>query len=119
MSNLCNASACAKLALNKVVCDTVASAALDYYAQIVDFLRNTLCIDINKFFQVIAFLTIICWIQNWLLEIVKFICKIPKVLKNIFCGKFNLCLFNCESNSSSSSSSNKSSKSKSDSTDDY
>lgn len=96
MSNLCNAATCAKLALDKVVCEAVSAAALNLYAQIVDFLRNTLCFDLTVFFKVVALLAIICWIQNWLLDIIKFICNIPRVIKNLFCGKFNLCVFNCE-----------------------
>jgi hypothetical protein len=96
MSNLCNAAACAKIALDKVVCDAVASAALDFYAKAVEFLRSHLCIDLNVFFQLIAVLAVICWIQNWLLEIIKFVCKIPKVIKELFCGNFNFCLLDCD-----------------------
>ena len=103
MSNLCNVATCAKVVLDKVVCDAVASASLNFYAQIVDFLRNTLCIDITIFFQVIAILAVICWIQTWLLEIIQFLCKIPTVIKNLFCGKFNLCLLDCDASSESSS----------------
>lgn len=104
MPNLCNAAACAKLALDKVVCEAVSSAALDFYAQIIEFLRNTLCIDIAVFFQLIALLAVVCFIQNWLLEIIGFICRIPKILKNLFCGKFNLCLLDCDRSESSSES---------------
>ena len=96
MPNLCNAATCAKLALDKVVCEAVAAAALNFYAQIVDFLRNTLCFDFSIFFQIVAFLAVICWVQNWLSEIINFICKIPTVIKNLFCGKFNLCLLDCD-----------------------
>ena len=96
MPNLCNAATCAKLALDKVVCEAVAAAALNFYAQIVDFLRNTLCFDFAIFFKVIAFLAVVCWVQNWLLEIIKFICNIPRVIKNLFCGKFNLCVLDCD-----------------------
>ena len=101
MPNLCNAATCAKLALDKVVCEAVAAAALNFYAQIVDFLRNTLCFDFAIFFKVIAFLAVVCWVQNWLLEIIKFICNIPRVIKNLFCGKFNLCLLDCDNSRSS------------------
>lgn len=103
MPNLCNAATCAKFALNKAVCDAVASAALNFYSQIVEFIRNTLCFDISILFQVIAVLAVICWVQEWLLEIIKFICKIPKIIKNLFCGKFNLCLLDCDSEHSTSS----------------
>lgn len=116
MSNLCNAANCAKIALDKVVCDAVASASLNFYAQIVEFLRNNFCFDLTMFFQVIAFLAVICWIQNWLIEIIKFICRIPRIIKHFFCGNFNLCFLNCDkkSSSSSSSSSEKSSEDSSD-----
>lgn len=113
MSNLCNAATCAKLALDKVVCDAVASAVLNFYAQIVDFLRNTVNIDFSLFFKVIALLAVICWIQKWLLEIIKFICKIPKILKKFFCGKFNLCLLDCNSDSDSDTKTKSKSKSSS------
>lgn len=99
MSNLCNVASCAKLALDKVVCDAVSSAILNFYSQIIEFLRNTLCFDITIFFQVIAVLALICWIQSWLLEIIKFICRIPKIIKKLFCGNFNLCVLDCESSS--------------------
>ena len=113
MPNLCNAAACAKLALDKVVCDAVASAALDFYTQVVEFLRNTLCIDLTKFFQLIAILAVICWVQSWLIEIIHFIYRIPKVLKNLFTGKFNLCLLDCDGSEDHSD------KSKTDETEDY
>lgn len=118
MSNLCNAAACAKVALDKVVCEAVTASALDFYVKIVEFLRNTICFDLTLFFQLIALLVIICWIQNWFIEIMHFICKIPKVLKNLFCGKFNLCLLNCEGSESSCKSKSKS-KSKSDESENY
>jgi hypothetical protein len=106
MPNLCNAAACAKLALDKVVCDAVSNAALNFYTQVVEFLRNTLCIDLTVFFQLIAMLAVICWIQNWLIEIIHFICRIPKVLKNLFCGNFNLCLLDCDGSENNSTKSN-------------
>jgi hypothetical protein len=104
MPNLCNAATCAKLALDKVICDAVATAALNFYTQIVSFLRDTICLDLTMFFQVIALLAVICWIQNWLIEVVKFICHIPRVIKNLFCGKFNLCLLDCDGKSRKSES---------------
>lgn len=117
MTNLCNAATCAKIALDKVVCDAIASAALNFYSQIVEFLRVTMCVDVTMFFQLIALLAVLCWVQNWLMEMIHFICRIPKVIKNIFHGKFSLCLLNCgrsdskctsdsRSNSCSNSSSN-------------
>lgn len=102
MPNLCNAAACAKLALDKIVCEAVSSSALDFYTQVVEFLRNTLCIDLTMFFQLIAMLAVICWVQNWLIEIIHFVCRIPRVLKNLFCGKFNLCLLDCDNSKSDS-----------------
>ena len=110
MSSLSNTTKCAKLTLDKIVCEAISSSVLSYYCQFVNYLRNTLNFDITIFFQVIAILSIICWVQNWLLEIIKFICKIPKIIKNILCGKFNLCILDCE-NSSHSAKSSKSSKS--------
>jgi hypothetical protein len=92
MTKLANLSKCAKLALDKVVCQGVAAAALDLYAALVDYLRMALCFDVSVLFQIIAVLAIICWIQNWLIEIYYFIVKLPKILKNIFCGKFDLCI---------------------------
>ncbi len=96
MSKLCNAAACAKDALDKVVCDAVAASALQFYARAVEFLRNTLCVDITKFFQLIALLAVVCWIQQWLQEIIAFICNIPTVIRNLFSGNFSLCLLPCD-----------------------
>ena len=103
MSNLCNAAACAKNALDKVVCEAVSSATLNIYAQIVDFFRNTLSIDFTLLFQLIALLSVICWIQTWLVEIINLICKIPKFIKHLLCGKINFCLLNCNETKSESS----------------
>lgn len=111
MPNLCNAAACAKLALDKVVCEAVSSAALNFYSQVVEFLRNNLCVDLTVFFQLIALLAVICWVQNWLIEIIRFICNIPKVLKRLFCGNFNLCLLDCDGSENNSG--------KTDNTNDY
>jgi len=121
MSKLCDADACVKLTLNKMVCETVSSCALDIYAYIVEFLRNTFCIDLNLFFKVIALLSVICWVQLWIVEMIKFVCKIPKIIKKMLCGKFNFCLLGCdckpvhktESESCSKSESKSKSKSKS------
>ena len=92
MTKLANLSSCAKSALDKVVCQGVAAAALDLYAALVDYLRMALCFDVSVVFQIIAVLAITCWIQNWLIEIYYFIVKLPRILKNIFCGKFDLCI---------------------------
>jgi len=112
MTKLCDAAACAKIALDKVVCESVSVAALEFYAKVVEFIRLHTCIDIGLIFQVIAILAVICWIQQWLLEIINFVLGIPKLIKKLFCGKlFPLCVFDCcdkpvhESEDSSSSSS--------------
>lgn len=113
MSNLCNVSVCAKNALDKMVCDVVSSCALDFYACIIEFMRNTCYVDLNLFFKVIALLSVMCWIQVWLMEMIKFVCKIPKFIKKIFCGKFNFCFLNCDSKSKSESKSKSKSECKS------
>lgn len=121
MSNLCNAASCAKVALDKIVCDAIASSALDYYAQVVELLRSTVGIDITAFFQLVAFLAVLCWVQKWLVEIFNLVCRLPKVIKNIFCGKFNICLLECDDEKSTEESkkSHHSKKSESTESDDY
>lgn len=123
MTNLCIAATCAKVALDKIVCDAIATSALDYYAQVVELLRSTVGIDINTFFQLVAFLAVLCWVQKWFVEIIALVCRLPKVIKNIFCGKFNLCLLECDGEESEKSEksekSHHSKKSESTESDDY
>ena len=115
MSPICVAADCAKVVLDKLVCEAVAASTLSFFAKIVDYLKNTLCFDINVLFEAIAILAVLCWIQSWVTEIIRFLLKIPKIIKNLFCGKFSLCLFDeCDGNapkpdkSSSSASSSES-----------
>lgn len=95
MSNLCAAADCAKNALNKVVCEAVAVAALDFYAQVVEFIKQQTGVDPLIVFQAIAALAVLCWIQEWILELINLIAKVPRFIKNLFCGKLDLCLLNC------------------------
>jgi len=116
-SHVSSAAEHAKKALAELVNNVVSSAALSHYAHIVELIRCHLWIDINVLFSYIALLVVICWVGQWLHEIINFIfVKLPKFIKNLFCGKINLCLLNssksrskssdssCSSDSSSSSS---------------
>ena len=104
MSKICRAVSCVREVLDKSVCDAVAGAALDFYAQVIEFIKTNVGFDITVLFKVLAVLALVCWIQEWLLELVKFALGIPRFIKNLFCGKFSLCLFdNCNASSESSS----------------
>ena len=92
MTKLANLSNCAKFALDKVVCNGVATAALDLYAALVEYLRSAFCFDVTVLLQIVAILSLICWLQCWLNEIFNFIVKLPKIIKNIFRGKLDLCI---------------------------
>jgi hypothetical protein len=103
---ICKLASCATKALDDSVCAVVSVAALEQYAIIVDLVKQYTCIDINEFFTYIALLAVLCWVSQWLNEIIHFLCKtIPKFLKNLMCGKFTLCLLDCGSSHSSSRSS--------------
>ena len=98
MPKICDAAACAKFALDKAVCDAVGIAAVNFYTVVKDYIRETTCIDLSIIVKAIAVLSLVCWIQNWLVELVKAIIAIPKFVKNLFCGRFSLCVFDgCES----------------------
>mgnify|MGYP000196212810 CR=1 FL=1 len=119
MSKLCDAANCARVALDKVVCDAVAVSALDFYAQVVQFIKDNTGLDVAVIFQAIAALAVLCWVQEWLLEIIRFLCRVPRFIKNLFCGKINLCILNCNKSKSCSKSSSSSSSSSSTSSFDY
>lgn len=88
---------CANDALNKVVCAAVSAAALEQYGKIVHFIKSTLCFDINELFGLIALLAVLCWVSQWISEIIHFVTKtIPKFIKNLCNGKFSLCLLDCD-----------------------
>ncbi len=101
---ICKLASCATKVLDDSVCAVVSVAALEQYAIIVDLVKQYTCIDINEFFTYIALLAVLCWVSQWLNEIIHFLCKtIPRFLKNLTCGKFSLCLLDCDSHSSSRS----------------
>lgn len=103
---ICQLASCATSALDKSVCAVVSVAALEQYANIVNLIKQYTSIDVNEFFGYIALLAVLCWVSQWLEEIINFMCKtIPKFVKNLLCGKFSLCLLNCDKSSESSKSS--------------
>jgi hypothetical protein len=113
-NKICQLASCATNALDKSVCAIVSVAALEQYNCVVEYIKNITCIDINEFFGYIALLALLCWVSQWLAEIFNFMCKtIPKFMKNLFCGKFSLCLLDCDKKCDKSSKSSKSCKSSS------
>lgn len=103
--NICNLAACATRALDKSVCAIVSVAALEQYNTVVELIKQYTCIDINEFFAYIALLAVLCWVSKWIEEIFEFVCKtIPRFIKNLTCGKFSLCLLDCDRSKSSSKS---------------
>jgi len=96
-SLFCKAGACATKALNRTVCAAVSVAALEQYAKIAEMIKSCLCIDINKLFTFIACLAVLCWIGQWVAEIINFVTKtIPRFVSNLCQGKFSLCLLDCK-----------------------
>ena len=99
--NVCDTATYAKTALNKAVLDVVATSAIEFYADVVKFIRKYTGFDITLFLKIIAIMTVLCWFQSWLLEFINFICRIPKFIKNLFSGKVSLCFLNCKSKTKS------------------
>jgi hypothetical protein len=98
---ICALASCATHAIDKAVCAVVSASALEQYAQLVEFIKNATCFDINRFFALIALLALLCWLSDWLYEIIHFVCHtIPRFFKNLLCGKVSLCLLNCENSHS-------------------
>jgi len=111
MSQICSVAAAGKKALDDIAAAAVSAAAVSQYAQVVELIRNATGIDINEFFNYIAYLVVLCWVGNWLNEIFNFILHVlPKFCRNLLKGKLNFCLLDCEhSESKSCKSSNSSS----------
>ena len=94
---ICNLAAVATKTLDKSVAAIVSVAALEQYTRITELLKQYTCIDINEFFGIIALLAVLCWVGNWLEEIIHFICvTIPKFFQNLYKGKLSLCLLDCD-----------------------
>ena len=100
-SQICSLADCATKALNKNFCAVVSAAALDHYAKIAETIKKCLCIDINELFSVIALLAVLCWISQFITEIIHFVTRtIPNFISNLCHGKFSLCLLDCSSDKS-------------------
>jgi isopentenyldiphosphate isomerase len=96
-SKICNLATCATEALDTSVCEVVAAAALEQYAKINELIKQYTHIDVNEFFGYVALLAVLCWFSQWLKEIVHFVTHtIPKFIHNLTCGKFSLCLLDCD-----------------------
>jgi len=109
-NKICQLANCATNALDKSVCSIVSVAALEQYNCVVEYIKKFTCIDINEFFGYIALLVLLCWVSQWLAEIINFICRtIPKFFKNLLNCKFSLCLLDCDKKCHKSSSSSSSS----------
>ena len=94
---ICKLASCATHALDRSVCAVVSVAALEQYNNLVELVKKFTCIDINEFFGYIALLAVLCWISQWLEEIIHFVFKtIPKFIKNLCHGKLSLCLLDCD-----------------------
>lgn len=101
---ICQLASCATRALDKSVCAVVSVAALEQYNNIVDLVKNLTCIDINQFFGYVALLAVLCWVSQWLEEIIHFIFHtVPKFIKNLCHGKLSLCLLDCHKSHKKSS----------------
>ena len=99
-SKICSLAQCATNALDESVCNAVAAAALEQYAKINELIKSYTHIDVNEFFGYVALLAVLCWFSQWLNEIVKFVTKtIPKFIHNLSCGKFSICLLDCDDHS--------------------
>ena len=109
---ICQLASCATQALDKSVCAIVSVAALEQYNCTVELVKKYTCIDINEFFGYIALLAVLCWVSQWLEEIIHFMFHtVPKFLRNLCHGKFSLCLLDCDRSHKKSSSCDTSDKS--------
>ncbi len=100
---ICKVAGCATRALNKSVCAVVSAAALEQYAKISEMIKQYTCFDINHFFGLIALLAVLCWISQWIAEIIDFVTvTIPNFISNLCNGKFSLCLLDCDRSSTGS-----------------
>ena len=100
---LCDAFACAKKSLCNTVCSIISASALSQYVMIVKYIKNSTNIDLDVIFELIALLSVICFLGIWLHEIIKFIACIPKFFKRLLHGKFPFCLTNCDDKNASKS----------------
>ena len=82
-SKLCQLANVATATLDKYVAEIVSHAALAQYEKIVDLIKEYTCIDLNEFFVCISLLAVLCWVSQWLNDIIIFVCV----------GYFNLYLF--------------------------
>ena len=113
-SPVCEVAAFGKNALNESVNVIVAAAALENLKISNDIIKSYFCYDLTDFFKALAWLVVLCFVQEWFLVVIKFITKtIPRFFKNLLCGRLNLCLLDlfCEEPKPKSSKSSKSSKS--------
>lgn len=93
---ICQLASYATQALDKSVCAIVSVAALEQYNCAVELVKKYTSIDINEFFGYIALLAVLCWVSQWLEEIIHFMLHtVPRFLSNLCHGKFSLCLLDC------------------------
>ena len=102
--NFCAAVACAKKSLDETICSIVSASALSQYAMIVKHIKDATHFDLDAIFELIALLSVICFLGNLLQEIIRFIThSVPKFFKRLLKGKFSFCLFNCDGKDESES----------------
>ena len=100
--NFCAAAACAKKSLDEAICSIISASALSQYATIVKHIKDATSFDLDAIFELIALLSVICFVGNWIQEIIRFIThSVPKFVKRLLHGKFSFCLTNCDGNDES------------------
>ena len=85
--------------LSNSVNGVISTAALELFHKFVHCLKEKLHFDLCIVYQITALLILLYWIQNWLMEIIKVLLKIPKIIIKFIDSKFN---FSSSSSSSSS-----------------
>jgi Na+/glutamate symporter len=102
---ICKLAGIATRTLDKSIAAIVAASALEQYSRVVALVNAQTGIDINEFFAYIALLAVLCWVGQWLNEIMAFtIVTIPRFFKNLCHGKFSMCLLDCDKSHKSSES---------------
>lgn len=88
-------------ALTDSVNELVAKASLDHFAAVNEFIRCYVGYDLTDFLNILAWLVVLCFVQEWIVHIIHFVTKtIPRAIRRLLCGKIDFCLLrDCDENS--------------------
>jgi hypothetical protein len=93
-SVLCAARDAGLTALNDQTNAAIVEATKAAYVKITDLLKAKAHIDVNKIFEIVAVIIVLCWLQNWVIAIKDLLLvRLPNAIKNACRGKVDLCIF--------------------------